>query len=55
MEGDRLTSKNRKKTENTKARLKDILGLTTAAALNTLHRDVRRVLQEYEEEHKKNE
>jgi len=55
MESDRLTSKNTKKTENIKTRFKDTPGLTTTAALDTLHRDVRRVLQEYEEEHKRNE
>jgi len=54
MEGNLLTGKDTKKTENTRARLKNTPGLTTTAALNTLHRDVRRVLQEYEEEHKKN-
>ncbi|XP_020292489.1 transmembrane protein 94 isoform X2 [Pseudomyrmex gracilis] len=53
MEDERLTSKD---TEEDKCgdKPKEILGLTTRAALNTLHRDVKRVLQEYEEDHRKN-
>lgn len=52
MEGDRLTSKNTK--EDVKAKPKEILGLSTTVALDTLHRDVERVLQEYEEDHRRN-
>ncbi|EZA54621.1 transmembrane protein 94 isoform X2 [Ooceraea biroi] len=54
MEGDRLTGKDMKDAETTEARPKETLGLTTAVALDTLHRDVKRVLQEYEEEHRRN-
>lgn len=54
MEGDRLISKNTKKGDDIKAKPKEILGLCTTVALETLHRDVERVLQEYEEDHRRN-
>jgi len=54
MEGERLTSKDTNKDEDAEAKPKEALGLTTAIALATLHRDVRRVLQEYEEDHRRN-
>lgn len=54
MENDRLSGKDTKKDGNVEAKAKKILGLTTAMALNTLHRDVGRVLQEYEEDYRKN-
>lgn len=54
MEGDRLTGPDRKEDENIGAKSKEILGLTTTAALDTLHRDVKRVLQEYQEDHRRN-
>lgn len=54
MEGDRLIGcKDTKREENAEAKPKETLGLTTTVALDTLHRDVRRVLQEYEEDHRK--
>lgn len=54
MEGDRLIGKDTKEAETAEERTKEALGLTTAVALDTLHRDVKRVLQEYEEEHRRN-
>lgn len=54
MEGDRLTGKDPKEDEDVETSPKDILGLTTTAALDTLHRDVKRVLQEYEEDYRRN-
>lgn len=54
MEGDRLASKDSKKDEDVEASPKENLGLTTTAALETLYRDVNRVLQEYEVDHKRN-
>lgn len=54
MEGDRLTSKNTKESDDVRAKPKEILGLSTTVALDTLHRDVERVLQEYEEDHRRN-
>lgn len=54
MEGDRLTGKDTKEDEDVEVNPKEILGLTTTIALDTLHRDVKRVLQEYEEDHRKN-
>jgi len=54
MEDERLIGKDTKTDENTEAKPKETLGLNTTVALDTLHRDVRRVLQEYEEEHRKN-
>jgi len=54
MENDRLSGKDTKKDGNVEAKPKKILGLTTAMSLNTLHRDVGRVLQEYEEDYRKN-
>lgn len=52
MENDRLSGKNTK--ENVEAKRKKVLGLTTSMALDTLHRDVGRILQEYEEDYRKN-
>lgn len=54
MEGERLTGKDAKIDENARAKPKETLGLTTTVALDTLHRDVKRVLQEYEEDHRRN-
>lgn len=54
MEGDRLTSKNTKEDDDVKAKSKETLGLSTMVALDILYRDVERVLQEYEEDHRKN-
>ncbi|XP_032688054.1 transmembrane protein 94 isoform X2 [Odontomachus brunneus] len=54
MEGDRLTSKNTKEDDDVKAKSKETLGLSTIVALDILHRDVERVLQEYQEDHRKN-
>lgn len=55
MENDRLSSKDTKKDGRAEAnKPKRVLGLTTTIALDTLHRDVGRVLQEYEEDYKRN-
>ncbi|KAL0110556.1 hypothetical protein PUN28_013866 [Cardiocondyla obscurior] len=54
METDRLTGKNTKSDDNAKSKLKENLGLTTKVALDTLHRDVKRVLQEYKEDRRRN-
>lgn len=53
MENERSTGRDAKRDEY-EAKLKDTLGLTTTVALDTLHRDVRRVLQEYEEDRRRN-
>ncbi|XP_070172573.1 transmembrane protein 94 isoform X4 [Polyergus mexicanus] len=54
MEKDRLSGKDTKKDGNAEAKSKKVLGLTTTIALDTLHRDVGRVLQEYEEDYRRN-
>lgn len=54
MEDDRLTGPDTKEDENVEAKSKKILGLTTTTALNILHRDVKRVLQEYQEDYRRN-
>ncbi|XP_024872113.1 transmembrane protein 94 isoform X2 [Temnothorax curvispinosus] len=58
MESERLTGRDTKRhDESTEAKPKETLGslgLTTAVALDTLHRDVTRVLQEYEEDRRRN-
>lgn len=54
MESERLTGKDTKRNESAEAKPKKTLGLTTTIALDTLHRDVRRVLQEYEEDRRRN-
>lgn len=54
MEDERLVNKDTKGNECAGDKPKEILGLTTRAALDTLHRDVKRVLQEYEEDHRRN-
>lgn len=50
MEGDQA----KKTDENSKSEPKESLGLTTSAALEILQRDIKRVLDEYEEECRKN-
>lgn len=40
--------------ENSKSGSKESLGLTTSAALQIMKRDIKRVLDEYEEECRKN-
>ncbi|XP_033214958.1 transmembrane protein 94 isoform X2 [Belonocnema kinseyi] len=50
MEGDQA----KKADENSKTEPKESLGLTTSAALEILQRDIKRVLDEYEEECRKN-
>ncbi|KAL6424026.1 hypothetical protein ACFW04_009732 [Cataglyphis niger] len=55
MENDRLSSNDTKKDGRAEAnKPKRVLGLTTTIALDTLHRDVGRVLQEYEEDYRRN-
>ncbi|XP_050461662.1 transmembrane protein 94 isoform X2 [Cataglyphis hispanica] len=55
MENDRLNSNDTKKDGRAEAnKPKRVLGLTTTIALDTLHRDVGRVLQEYEEDYRRN-
>lgn len=54
MENDRLSGKDTKKDGRAEAKPKRVLGLTTTIALDTLHRDVGRVLQEYEEDYRRN-
>ena len=44
----------KKRDEKSKSESKESLGLTTSAALKILQRDIKRVLDEYEEECKKN-
>ena len=44
----------KKADENSKSEPKEILGLTTSAALELLQRDIKRVLDEYEEECRRN-
>lgn len=53
MEDERLINKDTRE-DKCGDKPKEILGLTTRAALDTLHRDVKHVLQEYEEDHRKN-
>lgn len=57
MENERLSGKDTREDNvegNVEAKPKKVLGLTTKVALDTLHRDVGRVLQEYEEDHRRN-
>lgn len=53
MENDGLSGKDTKE-DNVEAKPKEVLGLTTKVALDTLHRDVGRILQEYEEDRRRN-
>ena len=56
MENERLSGKDTREDNvegNVEAKPKKVLGLTTKVALDTLHRDVGRVLQEYEEDHRR--
>ncbi|XP_072762979.1 transmembrane protein 94 isoform X2 [Anoplolepis gracilipes] len=54
MENERLSDKDVEKDGDGQAKPRKALGLTTTIALDTLHRDVGRVLQEYEEDHRRN-
>ncbi|CAL1678432.1 unnamed protein product [Lasius platythorax] len=57
MENERLSGKDTREDNvegNVEAKSKKVLGLITKVALDTLHRDVGRVLQEYEEDHRRN-
>ncbi|XP_015590634.1 transmembrane protein 94 isoform X3 [Cephus cinctus] len=54
MEGDHCKNYIPRTEEEVKTNTKQDLGLTTATALEILHRDIKRVLDEYEEDCKKN-
>ncbi|XP_068983961.1 transmembrane protein 94 isoform X1 [Bombus flavifrons] len=54
MDGDRAKDNTSKPSENVKNKSTEPLGLSTKIALETLQRDIRRVLQEYEEEYRRN-
>lgn len=54
MERERSTCRDTKRDESADDKPKKTLGLTTTVALDTLHRDVRRVLQEYQEDRGRN-
>lgn len=54
MEGDRLIGKNTQEDKDIETNSKEILGLSTMVALDILHRDIKRVLQDYEEDFKRN-
>lgn len=54
MDGDQEKDTPSKPTENINTKSAKPLGLSTRIALEILQRDVKRVLQEYEEEYKRN-
>lgn len=54
MDGDQGKDTPSKPTENINTKSAKPLGLSTRIALEILQRDVKRVLQEYEEEYKRN-
>lgn len=54
MDGDRAKDNASKTSENPNNKFEEPLGLSTNTALETLQRDIKRVLQEYEEECKRN-
>ncbi|XP_076621551.1 transmembrane protein 94-like protein l(2)k05819 isoform X4 [Colletes latitarsis] len=54
MDGDQVKDNASKTTENTNNKSAEPLGLTTKSALETLQRDIKRVLQEYKEDYRKN-
>ncbi|KAG7210195.1 hypothetical protein KM043_011750 [Ampulex compressa] len=54
MEGDKAKYNDPKAKADDKKDFAETLGLTTSAALETLQRDIRRVLQEYEDDYRRN-
>lgn len=54
MDGDQVKDSTSKTKENTNNKSTEPLGLTTKVALEILQRDIKRVLQEYEEDCRKN-
>nr|XP_031837359.1 transmembrane protein 94 isoform X1 [Nomia melanderi]XP_031837360.1 transmembrane protein 94 isoform X1 [Nomia melanderi]XP_031837361.1 transmembrane protein 94 isoform X1 [Nomia melanderi]XP_031837362.1 transmembrane protein 94 isoform X1 [Nomia melanderi]XP_031837363.1 transmembrane protein 94 isoform X1 [Nomia melanderi] len=54
MVGDQAKDHSSKTSENTNNKFTESLGLTTRIALETLQRDIKRVLQEYEEDCRRN-
>lgn len=54
MDSDRTKDNSSKTSENLNNKPMEPLGLATRVALEILQRDIKRVLQEYEEEYKRN-